>query len=78
VLAAGSPDSVGVPCPSWPLKTIKSAGGGTSAGLGYSSTTGNYTYGWQTDAGWAGTCRQFRLATNDGTAAHSAVFEFTS
>jgi len=34
------------------------------------------TYGWQTDAGWAGTCRQFRMQLNDGTPAHTADFMF--
>ncbi|MFL5960648.1 MAG: PxKF domain-containing protein [Gaiellaceae bacterium] len=76
VLAAGSPDSVAVSCPAWQLKTIRPATG-TPTGLTYSTATSRYTYGWQTDASWVGTCRQFRLATNDGTAAHTAVFKFT-
>ena len=33
-----------------------------------SAASGHYTYGWQTSAGWAGTCRQFQLQLNDGTA----------
>jgi hypothetical protein len=77
VLAAGSPDSVAVPCPNWQLRMIRPATG-TSAGLAYSTTTNRYTYGWQTDPAWAGTCRRFSLATNDGTAPHAAVFKFTS
>jgi hypothetical protein len=77
VLAAGSPDSVAVPCPNWQLRTIRPATG-TPAGLAYSTATNRYTYGWQTDAAWAGTCRQFSLGTNDGTAPHAAVFKFTS
>ena len=45
-------------------------------GLSYGAASGHYTYGWQTSAGWAGTCRQFQLQLNDGTAPHTAVFMF--
>ena len=76
VLAAGSPDSVAVSCPSWLTKTIKPAAAGSPTGLSYSTATSQYGFGWQTDAAWTGTCRQFRLATNDGTAAHTAFFKF--
>ena len=78
VLADGSPDSVAVSCPSWLTTNIRRAAAGTATGLSYSSATGRYTYDWQTDAAWAGTCRRFRLATADGTAPHTAIFQFTS
>ena len=31
------------------------------------SPPGHYTYGWQTSAGWAGTCRRFEIQLNDGS-----------
>jgi hypothetical protein len=40
--------------------------------------SGHYTYGWQTSAVWASTCRQFQLQLTDGTAVHSATFRFFS
>jgi hypothetical protein len=46
--------------------------------LSFGVASGHYTYGWQTDPGWAGTCRQFSLQLNDGTAPHTAVFQFFS
>jgi hypothetical protein len=76
VLASGSPVSVAVSCPSWQTRTIRPPAG-TPVGLSYSTTTSKYTYGWQADPSWAGTCREFQLATNDGTAAHTAMFKFT-
>ena len=44
----------------------------------FSATSGRYSYGWRTDPSWAGTCRQFPLSLNDGTPAHTAVFQFFS
>jgi hypothetical protein len=76
VLAAGNPTSVAVACPAWTTRTIPTGGVGTTAGLTYGTASAHYTNGWQTQAGWAGTCRQFRLQTNDGTAPHTAVFMF--
>ena len=53
------------------------AGAGTTAGLSYGVASGHYTYGWQTDAGWAGTCRRFEIQLNDGTSTlHTADFMF--
>ena len=48
----------------------------STAGLCYGVASGHYTYGWQTSAAWAGTCRRFDLTANDGTAAHSGMFMF--
>ena len=45
-------------------------------GLAFGVASGHYTYGWQTQAAWAGQCRQFSLTLNDGTPAHTAVFMF--
>jgi photosystem II stability/assembly factor-like uncharacterized protein len=71
-----SVDSGLVSCPAWAPHTVPAAGAGSVAGLSYGVSSGHYTYGWQTDASWAGTCRQFKLQLNDGTPAHTAVFMF--
>ncbi len=68
--------SAPVACPAWTPHSVPAAGAGSTAGLSYGASSGHYTYGWQTDAGWAGTCRQFQLQLNDGTPAHTAVFMF--
>jgi hypothetical protein len=77
-LSIGTFSSTPVSCPAWTPQSIKAAGGGTNAGLSFGVASGHYTYGWQTDPGWAGTCRQFSLQLNDGTAPHTAVFQFFS
>ena len=74
--AGGSPSSVAVSCPSWTPHSVNAAGSGATAGLSFGVASGHYTYGWQTDSSWAGTCRQFQLQLKDGTTAHSATFMF--
>jgi hypothetical protein len=76
ILAGGSPSSVAVPCPAWTPHSIDGAGEGTHSGLTFSSSSHHYYYGWETQSAWAGTCRQFSLQLNDGTAPHTAVFMF--
>src|SRR3954471_14175539 len=76
IFAAGSPSSVAVSCPAWTPHSVPAGGSGTTAGLSYGGASGHYTYGWQTDPSWAGTCRQFQLQLKDGTSAHSATFMF--
>jgi hypothetical protein len=77
VLAAGSPSSVPVACPSWTPHLVAGAHEGTPSGLFYGLGSSHYSYGWQTDSAWAGTCRQFSLALNDGTSQpHLATFMF--
>ena len=73
-LGVGTFSSSAVSCPSWAPRTVKAAGAGSTVGLSYGVASGHYTYGWQTSAGWAGTCRRFSLQLNDGTAAHTATF----
>jgi hypothetical protein len=68
--------STPVVCPAWLPHTVKEAGAGTPAGLTYSASSGHYSYGWQTSAAWAGTCRQLGLQLNDGSAPHTATFMF--
>ena len=68
--------SVPVACPAWTPNPLHAAGAGAGAGLAYGASSAHYTYGWQTNAGWAGTCHQFQLQLNDGTPARTAVFMF--
>ena len=54
-------------------------GAGATAGLSYGVASGHYTYGWQTSAAWAGTCREFQIQLNDGTVTvHTGDFMFFS
>ena len=76
VLAAGSPTSVAVSCPADTPHLVAGAHEGTPSGLVYGLGSSHYFYGWETSAAWAGTCRQFQLQLNDGTAVHSATFMF--
>jgi hypothetical protein len=75
VLAAGSPTSTPIACPSGTPQSVKAAPAGTSTGLAYNAANSQYRYGWQTDGGWAGTCRQFSLTLADGSV-HTADFRF--
>jgi len=75
-LSIGSFSSSPVSCPSWTPHSVKAAGAGTQTGLVYGASSSHYYYGWQTSSGWAGTCRQFSLQLNDGTVAHTAIFQF--
>lgn len=72
----GSLTSTQVACPGGNPVLIDTAPKGTATGLVF--TPGHrYVYGWQTDAGWAGTCREFSLQLNDGSAPHTAEFQFS-
>ena len=73
ILAPGSPTSEPIDCPRAPTHDVKVATA-TEGGLRY---PGPYEYDWQTDASWAGTCRQFVLVLNDGTERkYTADFQF--
>ena len=76
VLAAGSPSSVAVSCPSDTPHLVSGAHEGTPSGLAFPPGASHYSYGWQTDPAWAGSCRQFSLQLNDGTPPHLATFMF--
>jgi hypothetical protein len=65
-----------ISCPAWTPHSIKAAAAGTPTRLTYSASSGHYTYGWQTNAAWAGQCLCFQLQLKDGTAAHTADFQF--
>ncbi|HLL73708.1 MAG TPA: PxKF domain-containing protein [Pyrinomonadaceae bacterium] len=76
---AGSPTVIQISCndgaPLNDVSEIYTVTAGSS-GLTYDSLTDQYKYVWKTESGWAaGTCRQFVLRLNDGTA-HSAYFKF--
>ena len=47
------------------------------SGPSYDATSDRYTYGWQTDKAWAGTCRMLTLKLADGKVVHQAKFHFT-
>ena len=68
--------SVPVACPAWTPHIVPAAGAAAGAGLAFGVSSSHYVFGWQTSTGWAGTCREFQLTLNDGTAAHTAVFMF--
>jgi hypothetical protein len=69
--------STPIACPGWTPHSVPAGGVGTSPGLSFGVASGHYTYGWQTSASWAGTCRRFQLQLNDGTSTvHGADFMF--
>jgi hypothetical protein len=75
VIEADSPASQPLDCalldPSGELEPAKAAG----KGLAYDMASGQYTYVWKTEKGWAGTCRVLSLRLVDGTE-HLAAFRF--
>jgi hypothetical protein len=74
VLAGGYPVSAPIACPAgWVERRVAAAPAGSSAGLQFD---GSYTYGWQTSASWAGTCRRFELQLDDDGPVHTADFRF--
>jgi hypothetical protein len=68
-----APISRQIPCGSTELGPW---GTQTTGSLSYNESLGRYTYLWQTDRSWAGTCRQFMVALTDRTH-HFANFRFT-
>jgi sugar lactone lactonase YvrE len=46
-----------------------------AAGLNFDAATSTYTYNWDTDASWAGTCRNIKLRLIDGSR-HTLMFKF--
>lgn len=75
ILAMGSPISQAMPTCGGPIDDIEQTVTAGNSGLSYDATTNQYTYVWKTNNVWAGTCRQFILTLNDGTA-HVANFQF--
>lgn len=78
-LNIGSFSSTAVTCPgSWFTHSVKAAGAGATPELSFGVASGQYSYGWQTNTSWAGTCRRFSLQLNDGSTPHTAIFLFFS
>jgi hypothetical protein len=75
-LSIGTLSSTQVARPSGNPALVNAAPKGTAAGLTFNTSGHRYVYGWQTDAGWTGTCREFSLQLNDGSAPHTAEFQF--
>jgi hypothetical protein len=73
VIMDWAPISRQVPCDSTELGPW---GTQTAGSLSYNESLERYTYLWQTDRSWAGTCRQFMIALDDRTY-HFANFRFT-
>lgn len=46
-----------------------------SGSVGYSAGPGRYTFMWQTDKSWSGSCREFLLTLRDGST-HAAMVSF--
>jgi hypothetical protein len=46
-----------------------------ASSLSYDASSNRYTYVWETDKSWAGTCRALILKMQDGTT-HRADFKF--
>jgi hypothetical protein len=76
VIAAGYPASRPLDCeqmdPRGDLEPVQSSG---NSGLSYDPQNETYTYVWETDPDWAGTCRVLALKLVDGTV-HLAPFQF--
>jgi Tol biopolymer transport system component len=68
-----APISRQIPCDSTELGPW---GTQTTGSLSYNDSLGRYTYLWQTDRSWAGTCRQLMVALDDRTY-HFANVRFT-
>jgi hypothetical protein len=77
ILAAGSPSSVQVTCPSSaPVDALEETSTATVSGLKYDPSADQYIYNWTTLKTYAGTCRRFTVKLADDTV-HSALFKFT-
>jgi hypothetical protein len=75
ILAAGSPTSQAMACGGGTTNDIEQTTTAGNSSLNYDPATDQYVYVWKSDKAWAGTCRQFTLTLNDGTA-HLAYFQF--
>jgi WD40 repeat protein len=73
VIMDWAPISREIPCESTELGPW---GTQTTGSLSYNGSLDRYTYLWQTERAWAGTCRQFMVALDDRTY-HFANFRFT-
>jgi hypothetical protein len=76
IFAPEYPKSRLIACdPGVPTDPIEETAQVGQAGLRYSAATDEYTYFWETQRAWKGTCRQLNLKTKDGVD-HLANFRF--
>lgn len=76
IINSGSPTSVQVECPAGaPISAVAETTTPGAGSLSYYPPSGSYNYVWKTDTAWAGTCRTFDLALDDGSS-HKATFRF--
>lgn len=77
IFKTGSPQSRQIGCDgteaSGTVEPVVTAG---KSGLSYDASTNQYIYAWQTEKGWAGTCRELVMQLVDGSE-HSVRFKFT-
>jgi hypothetical protein len=67
VFDAGYPRSQQVACPTGLFTNEVKLQGTTAPGLAYDARTTVYTYGFKTDAAWAGTCRELTVKFRHGS-----------
>ena len=76
IFAANSPASQQIVCDGGaPVSDIEETVSAGNSSLTYDATTGQYSYTWKTDKGWANTCRQLVVTLADGTQ-YLANFKF--
>ena len=76
IFARANPTSQKVACDSAaPLDAIEQTVTANASSLIYDQASGQYSYVWKTQSGWAGSCRQLVLVLNDGRS-HTAEFQF--
>jgi hypothetical protein len=77
IFAPNSPSVTAVSCStSAVVDAIEETSTGTTSGLKYDSTAGQYNYTWKTATNWAGTCQRLTVKLIDGSS-HYAFFQFT-
>jgi hypothetical protein len=75
IMATGSPASHKVDCDSGvPVDDVETTVTANTSGLTYDASSGQYTYVWKTDKGWAKSCRELAVQFKDGSV-HLALFQ---
>ena len=75
IFVADSPQSGVIPCDASAPASELTDTNTNNSGLSYSAGSDQYSYNWQTNSSWAGTCRQLVITLNDGSV-HVANFKF--
>jgi hypothetical protein len=77
IFQAGYPLSRQIPCDGTAVsETVVETVTAGQSGLSYDASANQYIYAWQTDKGWAGTCRELVIRLDDGTE-HTLRFKFS-